>query len=138
MGVSGDFSKLRQVMKSLQVLAKPDTRRELTYQLSVRALQFVDECFARSQTPDGRKWLPVLRGGPPLRVTEKLRRSIRAVNNTRGFRLATSVIYAGVHNFGSPRVARRQFLPDPDRLPSAWKREFERIAIKLGRRVMKR
>lgn len=160
-GVSGDFSKLRSLVKGLQRLSRPTTRNELTKRMSEKALELSKECFWYMRAPDGKKWPKAIRGGNVLLVTRALVNSIRAFSNTSGFRLATPLIYAAVHNFGaiikaknSPylvfqingrwskkkqvKIPKRQYLPDAGKLPRPWKEELERVAMDYGHEVMKR
>lgn len=159
-GVSGDFAALRRMVKGLNALAKPATRKELNLQLAEEARFHVMECFTRERAPNGRRWKPLQsRAGRALRDTGRLFNSITRTASSRGFRVFTTVKYAATHNYGAVirpvrakrlafvvggrkvfakkvTIPKRQFFPSAGELPVSWKKSFEAVAKELARQKM--
>lgn len=101
--------KLRRLADSL------DTRGILDESGAV-LFQRIRKRFLDQKDPDGQTWIPSrasLRrsGGGTLYDTGRLFRSIQlyaSSGNTRA--IGTNVPYASIHNFGTSRLPRRQFL----------------------------
>lgn len=63
--------------------------------------------FRRQQSPDGKGWLPTLRGGQILRLTSRLRDSIDYAAGGDSLAIGTNVTYAPTHQFGATISAKR-------------------------------
>lgn len=160
-GVSGDFAALRRMVKGLNALAKPATRKELNLQLAEEARHLVLECFTAERSPSGVRW-PAMksRSGRMLRDSGRLFNSITRTASARGFRVFTPVKYAAVHNYGAVirpvrakrlaftiggrkvfakqvTIPKRQFFPSAGELPLRWKKSFEAVAKELARQKMR-
>lgn len=122
----------------LQRMAKPATRTEVSLRIGMKTQQLIDECFTGSHTPDGTPWLPVRRGGAPLRVTDRLRNSSSLTSKASGYSIIFALIYAAVQNYGRGAVHARQFMPDPQRLPPEWRAAFKDEARAVRVEVMGR
>ena len=102
MGIRGDFRKLDRIIKKVERLSDTAHLRSLTDDLAEEAVDLVLECFRTETDPYGEKWPPkVFNDGRRVLIgkTTNLKRSwgrrsaIRR-SDGRGFRIASSMIYA--------------------------------------------
>lgn len=102
MGMRGDYAKLDRIIKKVDRLGNTQHLRSLTDNLAEEAIDLVLECFRTETDPYGTPWAPkVFNDGRRVLVgkTTNLKRSwgrraaIRR-SDGRGFRIASSMIYA--------------------------------------------
>ena len=84
-------------------------------------VKLVDDSFLNAQTPWGDAWKPlaestIRRKGSsrPLVDSGVLKNSITAKAEKLRILLGTNVPYAGFHQFGTPNIPKREFLPVKD------------------------
>jgi hypothetical protein len=102
MGLRGDSAKLRKIVKQVERLSETSKLKQLSDNLAEEAVDLVIECFRTETDPYGNKWPPKVFGdGRQVLVgkTANLRRSWgrrSAVKRSdgRGFRIASSMLYA--------------------------------------------
>lgn len=131
MGVTGDFAKLDELMRSLATV--PDLRRDVFQAFAEDARTRIDEGFAASRSTAGQPWRPLAqprRRGPgrPLLDTGRLRASITYRVDASGFVVETNVVYAATHQFGRGAIPARPFFPAPGTLPPAWEMDWREQA----------
>ena len=116
----------------------------ISAELALTTLRLVAEGFAREADPEGRGWAPRVvevagrdPGRPILVLTGRMKASFRIIRaNARGFVVGTSVRYAGYHQRGTKRMARRSMVPLTGRVPAAWQQEWERVATEVLERAV--
>lgn len=102
MAMRGDFTKLQQIIRKVERLSDSQHLRSLTDNLAEEAVDLVLECFATETDPYGKAWAPkVFSDGRQVLVgkTTNLkrswgRRSAVRRSDGRGFRIASSMVYA--------------------------------------------
>lgn len=157
MGVSGDTQALHRLADELRALGDW-AEKDMAPALAREVERLVRFHFTSGTDAEGRPWAAPIRGGAPLRDSEKLMNSFSTSVEGKGFLLESSLFYAGVHNEGATirakqarglrfRVAgrwvtkqqveipRRAFLPSPDvELPSLWHEAMrEVVEVRLRR-----
>jgi len=152
MTVQGDTKALQQLRARIGKVRSPEFKKRVSNVVGHEALSLVLEGFEASKDPYGVRWKGLkTRTGQPLLDTGRLRNSINVRPIDGGFKLATDVKYAPLHQHGGvvvPRRARalrfmvggkpvfaarvkvpaRPFLPDNRGLPRAWAKAFHAIA----------
>lgn len=119
----------------------PAARRELSKKLAADALRMTLEGFRRQQNPYGKAWRGLSertkqrkKSSKALLDTGNLRGSIVAVPVDNGFKVETTVDYAGVHQYGSRdgKIPQRQMIPmaETGGIPERWVRAFNAITRK--------
>lgn len=156
-GVSGDAARLANLTRVFARLATDAAKRELIDRLAATAVRHLRRGFDRGHDPYGVPWDRPQHGGRPLYDDGDLRGSFRAVPTVEGFKLATDVFWAVVHQKGrviTPKratllrflvgdavvfarkvtIPRRRMVPDagPAR---AWEKAFEGAAGAYVRRA---
>lgn len=100
-GVSGDFAKLSELIRSLSGIATPQVKTDLGKLLGQAALTTLAHEFTGAHDPYGKPWPPLkTRKGEPLRDTGRLMNSFSRQGNPNGFSISTRVAYADVHQYG--------------------------------------
>ena len=148
--LKGSLADLSRYLQALRLLGKGGTKR-VSRAVSEEAKLLVDEGFQRGIAPDGAAWRPLkVRAGQPLRDTRRLQSSLVPVDTGRGFRIATNLAYARVHQFGAiiqaknartlysrkskiafgkkVRIPARPFLPREGTLPDRWAKGLDEAA----------
>lgn len=99
---------LRGLRDRLAGMSGPPFRARLSQLCAAAALKLVADEFRGSHAPDGARWVPLKsRHGKPLLNTGRLRASFATVPTADGFRIWTTVTYAGYHQFGTGTYAGR-------------------------------
>lgn len=152
MTVIGDTKKLEQLRRRIARVGTPQFKQRISNVVGQEALARVLEGFNAGRDPYGVSW-PKLKGRPgrPLLDTGRLRNSINIRPLNGGFKLATDVKYAPLHQNGgtitaknaralafmmngkkvfvkSVKVPARPFFPDGRGTPPKWQAAFHRIA----------
>lgn len=152
-GVKGSFDGLRRLRTKAASVKDPSFMLGMSQALAAEGQELVDDGFATSTDPSGRKWKPLkLRQGQPLRDTGRLQRSFTTQVTNRGFVIGTNVRYAvthqegrvikpvrakalrfkvrggGWHTQGKSTVPARPFFPKGGRLSAKWDRALKEAA----------
>jgi phage gpG-like protein len=121
MGISGDFSELRELQGALNAVASAGFRRSVNAELEETARTLVALEFETSIDPYGHHWADLKsRDGQPLLDTGRLRNSFGGDGaDSSAFRFGTDVVYASLHQYGgtvrhaaraAPRTKAGRFL----------------------------
>lgn len=152
-GVKGSFRDLSRLRGRAQAMQKPSFMRGMSEAMAAEARDLVDEGFATSTDPSGKKWAALkLRDGQPLRDTGRLQRSFTTEVTNRGFSIGTNTKYAKTHQKGMTikpvrakalkfkvrgkgwftrkqvTIPARKMLPDGARLSAKWDRSLKGAA----------
>lgn len=102
MPLTGDFAKMKKLVVKIGRLADGKLFTSLKKNLAEEALTQVKFGFRESRDPYGNPWAPLKRReGKPLLDTGRLRNSFATANTSTGFRIGSSVSYAGFHQGGT-------------------------------------
>lgn len=97
-GVTGDFSKLRELqvtLAGLSTFVEEGKRR-----LGEEGIRQIQDSFEKSRDPYDRAWKPSRGGGMTLVDTARLRSSFSSQPTAIGFQIGTPVKYAAIHQYG--------------------------------------
>lgn len=100
--LKGDLARLHKIVKKVEKLADVSAMKSLSDNLAEEAVDLVLECFATETDPYGNKWPPKVFGDGRSVLVGKTtnlkrswgRRSAVRRSDGRGFRIASSMIYA--------------------------------------------
>lgn len=101
--------------------------RQLGADLATETVVLIDEGFAKSRDPRGRRWKKVKRGGKPLILTGKMRGGFSAIWSQGGVRIDVAVPYFVYHQGGTRHIKRRAMLPIGGNLGN-WRKRYGAVA----------
>jgi hypothetical protein len=129
---------LASLYTGLTTVASGDTAREIARECAGEATALVQQSFARSTDPYGKKWPRPIAGNKPGTRSGALRSSSEAVPLGARVQLWAGVPYARFFFRGTVKMTARAAFPDARGLPPAWKRAFDLAARRvIARRLGK-
>jgi phage gpG-like protein len=157
----GDFGALEDLQRRIREVSSSRFRQELAHRLAGTAIKLLADEFRQSRDPYGNPWKPVnrnrardrrarsrraasgraKRGDLPLIDSGRLRAAATsaAADLSTGdlVRISIPVDYASYHQYGTRRMAKRQIIPDANKLGPIWSDAFRKeIEKKLRETVV--
>lgn len=139
MPIEGDFAGLEQLENLLRWAESDNMRIDLSDHLGHKALELVQEGFAKEQDPYGTSWEPKKyhNGRKILVASGDMQASYEVDIKKDGFRITNDVPYAGFHQSGTDHMPARKTIPDDGTL-GRWEGDLREAAIdflveKMGR-----
>lgn len=137
MGRANKFGRLAQTLRELNAVPSQAAADAAP---KIRAL--ITKQFSSGANPYGTAWAALRpatlargRRPPPLTDTRRMRRTIRVQTRAgSGLKISVPAPYAGFHQTGTSRMAKRLIVPDRG-LPRSWR---EAIARSVRKRISER
>lgn len=135
--VEVDTKALASLYTGLTSVASGETAREIARECAAAATGFVQESFASSRDPYGKKWPAPKAGNKPGDRSGALRGTSEAVPLGPRIQLRAGVPYARFFFRGTKKMTARAAFPDSRGLPPAWKKAFENAARRVAARRLR-
>lgn len=131
MSIRGEIA-LPKLIKKMEQLSGGAVLIVISRNLSEEAIELTKQGFEDERDPYGNPWAPIKhRKGKILQDTAIMKNSFFAGHvGEDGFRFGTNVQYAGYHQTGTKRIAKRMMVPE-GALPKAWADAFEEAANEI-------
>lgn len=158
MTVTGDFAKLKNLVKTLDIMREPEFKKGLVANLAAEAQNQIAEGFQTETDPYGVKWKPSHRaateGGITLSDRGILRNSFQLTRvSERGFTIMSKLKYSGIHQRGGTikpkkkkalrfqiggqwfikgavKIPQRRMVPDNDNLGPKWSEALGKAGLR--------
>ena len=125
------MAHLAEWMDRLDRVASPQFKAANTREMSAKTLELIQEGFRTESTPYGMKWRAKKfpNGEAILIEKDKMRNQFKVTVKPGAFTVHNAAKYYRTHQHGAPsrNIPRRQMVPDPNKLPAKWIREYQRI-----------
>lgn len=135
------MAKLTKWINRLEKVASPQYKVANTKEMSKKTEELILDGFKKESTPYGQKWRPkkVSNGQQILVEKDRMRKSFKALVGLDKFTISNPTVYYNTHQYGdsSRNIPKRQMVPDPNKLPIKWIREYNKIVQERFFRVIK-